>query len=65
MPKSKTLGGAKKRYKVTGSGRIKRQKANRAHILTSKTRKRKRHLRQDSMVDSANLNLVHKQLLMG
>ena len=65
MPKMKTHGGAKKRYKVTGSGGIKRQKANRSHILTSKTRKRKRHLRADSMVDSANLNLVKKQLVLG
>ena len=47
MPKMKTNSGAKKRFKVTGSGAIKRQKANRSHILTSKSRKRKRNLRQD------------------
>ena len=65
MPKMKTLGSAKKRYKVTGSGAIKRQKAYRAHILTSKTRKRKRHLRQDTLVDSANLKLIRRQLVIG
>lgn len=65
MAKMKTLSGAKKRYKITGTGGIKRQKAFRSHILTSKTRKRKRQLRQNSMVDTANLNLVRKQLLLG
>ncbi len=65
MPKMKTLGSAKKRFKITGTGGIKRQKAFRAHILTSKTRKRKRQLRQDSMVDSANLKLVRRQLVIG
>ena len=61
----KTLGGAKKRYKVTGSGQIKRQKAFRAHILTSKTRKRKRQLRQDALVNSANIKLIRRQLVIG
>jgi large subunit ribosomal protein L35 len=65
MPKMKTLGGAKKRYKVTGSGQIKRQKAFRAHILTSKTRKRKRQLRQDALVNSANIKLIRRQLVIG
>jgi large subunit ribosomal protein L35 len=65
MPKMKSHGGAKKRYKVTGSGQIKRQKAFRAHILTSKTRKRKRQLRQDSLVHTANLKLVRRQLVIG
>ncbi len=65
MPKMKSLGSAKKRYKITGSGAIKRQKAYRAHILTSKTRKRKRQLRQDCLVDSANLKLIRRQLVIG
>lgn len=65
MPKMKTLSGAKKRYKITASGGIKRQKAYRSHILTSKTRKRKRQLRQNSMVDTANLKLVSRQLVVG
>ncbi|GIV53694.1 MAG: 50S ribosomal protein L35 [Candidatus Kapaibacterium sp.] len=63
MPKSKTHSGAKKRYKVTGSGLIVREKAYRSHILTSKTRKRKRALRKATVVDSANLALVRAQLL--
>jgi len=54
----KTNSGAKKRFKITGSGAIKRQKANRSHILTSKTRKRKRNLRQDTLVDPSNMNNV-------
>lgn len=58
MPKMKTNSGAKKRYKITGSGAIKRQKANRSHILTSKNRKRKRNLRQDTLVDPTNMNNV-------
>ncbi len=58
MPKMKTNSGAKKRYKITGSGAIKRQKANRSHILTSKNRKRKRNLRKDTLVDPTNMNNV-------
>lgn len=64
MPKMKTVSGAKKRFKVTGTGEIKRQKANRSHILTSKNRKRKRNLRQDVLVDASNLNLVLHCLAM-
>ncbi|MCW8933045.1 MAG: 50S ribosomal protein L35, partial [Gammaproteobacteria bacterium] len=45
MPKMKSKRGASKRFKVTGSGRIKRGNANRSHILTKMTTKRKRHLR--------------------
>ncbi|HLP28624.1 MAG: 50S ribosomal protein L35 [Ignavibacteria bacterium] len=60
MPKMKTNSGAKKRFKVTGSGAIKRQKANRSHILTSKNRKRKRNLRQDTLVHPADMpNVLH------
>ncbi|NQW29432.1 MAG: 50S ribosomal protein L35 [Ignavibacteria bacterium] len=58
MPKMKTNSGAKKRFKITASGGIKRQKAGRSHILTSKSRKRKRHLRQDAMVHPADMNNV-------
>lgn len=65
MPKMKTLSGAKKRYKLTASGGVKRQKAFRSHILTSKTRKRKRQLRQDSMVDVTNLPQIKRQLVIG
>lgn len=54
MPKMKTNSGAKKRTKLTGTGRIKREKAFSSHILTSKTRKRKRDLRQSTVVHKAD-----------
>ena len=44
--KMKTHKGAKKRFKVTASGKVKRGKAGRSHILTKKTSKRKRHMRR-------------------
>ena len=50
MPKIKTNRGAAKRFKKTGTGRIKRSNAFTSHILTCKTRKRKRNLRNASMV---------------
>lgn len=54
MPKMKTNRGAAKRFKATGSGKIKRSKAFTSHILTKKSTKRKRGLRQAGIVDSAN-----------
>lgn len=54
MPKFKGKSGAKKRFKLTGSGKIKRGKAYRSHILTKKTTKRKRGLRQATLVDAAD-----------
>lgn len=54
MPKMKVKSGAKKRFKVTGTGKIKRVKAYRSHILTKKSTKRKRNLRQATMVDKAD-----------
>ncbi len=62
MPKMKTKRGAAKRFKLTGSGKIKRNKAFSSHILTKKSTKRKRGLRQSSLVDSANLKSVKKIL---
>ena len=50
MPKMKTHRGAAKRFKVTGSGKIKRWKANKSHILTGKSAKRTRRLRRSSLV---------------
>ena len=50
MPKLKTHRGAKKRFSFTGSGKIKRSRANSSHILTKKSRKRKRNLRQSTIV---------------
>lgn len=46
MPKVKTNSGAKKRFKVTATGKIKRRRAFHSHLLTKKSKKRKRHLRQ-------------------
>ncbi len=54
MPKMRTCSGAKKRFKLTGTGAIKRQKAYKSHILTSKSRKRKRNLRQSTLVHPSN-----------
>lgn len=62
MPKMKSHRGAAKRFKKTGSGKISRQKANKQHILTKKTTKRKRSLRQDSLVSAADVSRVRKML---
>ena len=50
MPKLKTHKGAQKRFRFTASGKIKRSKANGSHILTKKNRKRKRNLKQSTIV---------------
>jgi large subunit ribosomal protein L35 len=52
MPKSKTRSGAKKRFRLTASGKVKRATAYRSHILTSKTTKRKRKLRRVHLVSA-------------
>jgi large subunit ribosomal protein L35 len=52
MPKLKTNRGAAKRFKITGTGKIKRSKAFASHILTKKTTKRKRNLRKSALVDA-------------
>ena len=62
MPKIKTKSGAKKRFKVTGSGRIKRGAAYRRHILTKKTTKRKRQLRGVNSVHDSDSHSVHVML---
>ena len=54
MPKMKSNKGAAKRLKSTASGRLKRHKANKSHILTKKTPKRKRPLRKSDLVDKAD-----------
>lgn len=54
MPKMKTRSGAKKRFKLTAGGRVKRAHAYRSHILTSKTTKRKRKLRKGALVSKAD-----------
>ena len=62
MPKMKTNRGAAKRFKLTGSGKIKRNKAYSSHILTKKSTKRKRNLRQSGIVDSSNTKAIRKIL---
>ena len=62
MPKMKTNRGAAKRFKVSGSGKVIRNKAYASHILTTKTTKRKRNLRKSDLVDSANMKSVRKLL---
>ena len=64
MPKMKTNSSAKKRFTLTGSGKIKRKHAFKSHILTKKTKKQKRNLTHFSLVDVADLNNVRKMLVM-
>jgi large subunit ribosomal protein L35 len=52
MPKMKTHKGAKKRFKITASGKVKRMKAFKSHILTKKSSKRKRHLRKATILQT-------------
>ncbi|HOO68827.1 MAG: 50S ribosomal protein L35 [Bacteroidales bacterium] len=54
MPKMKTNSGAKKRFTLTGTGRIKRKHAYHSHILTKKTKKQKRNLTYSSLVNKAD-----------
>jgi len=62
MPKMKSHSGAAKRFKKTGTGKISRQKANKQHILTKKTTKRKRGLRQEELIAPADLSRVKRML---
>lgn len=62
MPKMKTHRGAAKRFKLTGSGKLKRKKAFANHILTKKNRKVKRNLRQDAIVFKGDEKRVKRML---
>ena len=62
MPKVKTKRAAAKRFKVTGTGKLKRMKAYKSHILTKKSAKRKRNLRKAALVDSTNEKNMKKIL---
>ena len=64
MPKIKTNSGSKKRFALTGSGKIKRKHAYHSHILTKKSKKRKRNLDHTTLVDSANIKQVRSLLNM-
>ncbi len=62
MPKMKSHSGTKKRFRVTGSGKIMRAKAFKSHILTKKTTKRKRNFRSETTVSSADRKTVVSRL---
>ena len=62
MPKIKTKRAAAKRFSTTGTGKLKRNKAYKSHILTKKTTKRKRNLRKSAMTDATNVKNMKKVL---
>ncbi|MHB9055616.1 MAG: 50S ribosomal protein L35 [Paludibacteraceae bacterium] len=62
MPKMKTNSGAKKRFVLTGTGKIKRKHAFKSHILTKKTKKQKRNLTQAGLIDSVDVKNVKAML---
>ncbi len=64
MPKMKSKRGAVKRLKVTGSGKIKRFHAFSSHILTKKTRKRKRNLKKSSLISKADQKRMREIILV-
>jgi large subunit ribosomal protein L35 len=64
MPKQKTKSSAKKRFKITGSGKIKRKHAFKSHILTKKSKKRKLKLRHAALVHKADVSNIKNQLCL-
>ncbi len=64
MPKMKTNPGAKKRFKLTGTGKIKRKHAFKSHILTKKSKKRKRNLTYSGLVNKADEQNIKRLLAM-
>ncbi len=62
MPKLKTKKAVAKRVSITGTGKLKKTKANKQHILTKKSPKRKRDLRKSDLVDSSNLKQMKRVL---
>lgn len=65
MPKMKTHKGAAKRFKLTGTGKVKRNKGFTSHLLTSKPAKRKRNLRQSAIVDKTDQRNIKTLLPYG
>ncbi|MDQ3047209.1 MAG: 50S ribosomal protein L35 [Bacteroidota bacterium] len=65
MPKMKTMSGAKKRFSLTGTGKVKRKHAFKSHILTKKTTKAKRALTKSGLVDKTDLPRVKAMLTIG
>jgi large subunit ribosomal protein L35 len=64
MPKMKTHSRAKKTFKVTGTGKIRRYQAFKSHLLTKKSKTRKRHLRQAAYVHPSNEPMVKRMLVL-
>ena len=62
MPKQKTHSGAKKRFKVTGSGKVTHEQANRRHLMEVKSSKRTRKLMADEVVSKADIKTVNRLL---
>ena len=62
MPKMKSSSSAKKRFKKTASGEFKRGQAYTSHILTKKTKKRKRNLRKKTLIDKADKKSIQRML---
>ena len=62
MPKTKTHSGAKKTFKVTGTGKIVRRRAMRSHLLGKKTQKRKRGFRKPEVLGASETHVVKKML---
>ncbi|MDG2372353.1 MAG: 50S ribosomal protein L35 [Flavobacteriaceae bacterium] len=62
MPKMKTKSSAKKRFKITGSGKIKRKHAFKSHLLTKKSKKRKLSLTHSGLVHKSDENNIKEQL---
>ena len=64
MPKLKTKSGAKKRFKITGTGKIKHKRAFKNHILTKKETKQKRRLGNKALVHKSDMNNVKAMLIL-
>ncbi|SDC73936.1 large subunit ribosomal protein L35 [Sanguibacter gelidistatuariae] len=62
MPKNKTHSGAKKRFRITGSGKVMREQANKRHLLEHKSSRRKRRLSADLVVSPADVRKIKKLL---
>lgn len=65
MPKLKTNKGAAKRFRLSKTGKVKKRTAGRQHIMSKKTRKRKRHMRQDGYLSGAEAKLIRRLLPYG
>ncbi|MCY3998946.1 MAG: 50S ribosomal protein L35 [Flavobacteriaceae bacterium] len=62
MPKQKTNSSAKKRFRLTGSGKLKRNQSNKRHLLTKKSKKRKLRLTHSTLVHKSDADNVSRQL---